>query len=519
MNSPACQLPDHILSHVAAKVSRITLHDAVGQPIQHALYSSNRRSRRLRQLAQLKVQSPTTELLVAFFFLTPSIAMSFQALDTQSLALVIELQLTEIDSCLKGKHKVGEISDYELAMGMYRMELASMSQYLANRRLCQSIARAVEQDADTIAAHTQVEEQAVNDRRVAFRFSPEPSKISVAQKPMTADALLGRVKSLAISHSNASSGSVKPESSSWAAKRTATTNIKRKCVSCHELVPSTQSVHLPCSHDYCRDCVTELFKISTTDESLFPPRCCRMAIPIGLCMDFLSSGIVETFRAKEVEYRTPNRTYCHGASCSSFVPPSLIKNDVAECPRCGDETCTICKGERHNGDCPKDSAVQEVLRLASESGWQRCRNCRQMVELDMGCYHMSEKYCPVKRKRNEKGVADKNLACFCKAEFCYVCGEPWKTCSCAQWDENRLVARANAIVDRGGYRPGFAARQQAVARERRNLIENHQCDHGVWGSRMGRNRCEECYDTLPDYIYECRQCHLLACRRCRFNRL
>jgi hypothetical protein len=102
-----------------------------------------------------------------------------------------------------------------------------------------------------------------------------------------------------------------------------------------------------------------------------------------------------------------------------------------------------------------------------------------------------------------------------------VCGERWKTCGCAQWDEANLLDRANAIVDRNAGGQPIANRQRAnlVERERINLMENHECEHASWRSRGGSHRCEECYDVLPNFIYECRQCSIMACRRCRFNRL
>lgn len=112
-------------------------------------------------------------------------------------------------------------------------------------------------------------------------------------------------------------------------------------------------------------------------------------------------------------------------------------------------------------------------------------------------------------------------ACRCGAHFCYECGAEWKTCRCEQWAEGRLYARANAIVNRdvGVQQLDNAARANRVARERRNLMENHECDHNRWRSRGGSHQCEECYDVLPLFIYECVQCRILACRRCRFNRL
>jgi hypothetical protein len=112
----------------------------------------------------------------------------------------------------------------------------------------------------------------------------------------------------------------------------------------------------------------------------------------------------------------------------------------------------------------------------------------------------------------------------CKGPFHEASGcpeDPWKHCPCDQWDEDRLVARANVIVDRDmpEANANVARRDRLVHHERRNLIQNHQCTHDRWRGRGGSYQCEECLDTLPQFIYECRQCHILACRRCRFNRL
>ncbi|KAG9759109.1 hypothetical protein KCU73_g3553, partial [Aureobasidium melanogenum] len=61
--------------------------------------------------------------------------------------------------------------------------------------------------------------------------------------------------------------------------------------------------------------------------------------------------------------------------------------------------------------------------------------------------------------------------------------------------------------------------QRVVAQIRADLQRNHECDHERWTCHRIPYRCEECNDQLPEYIYECRQCHIRACQRCRRNRL
>jgi len=101
----------------------------------------------------------------------------------------------------------------------------------------------------------------------------------------------------------------------------------------------------------------------------------------------------------------------------------------------------------------------DVLMGAAESNrWQRCYGCRRVVELRSGCNHMT---------------------CMCKSQFCYVCGMKWKTCNCDQWDEERLIERAENLVDNGrapqaNYQIHGRAEQVAQAVE--HLREHHECE-------------------------------------------
>lgn len=132
-------------------------------------------------------------------------------------------------------------------------------------------------------------------------------------------------------------------------------------------------------------------------------------------------------------------------------------------------------------------------------------------------------------------------ACRCTAQFCYVCAALWKNCACVNWDEERLVERANVLVDREprGERPapqaidGYLARvyrllaepslddarQRRIDEMRQRLVADHECAHQSWTRIEGPRDCEECGDEMPLWLNECRQCHIMVCRRCKLNRL
>ncbi|KAK4665050.1 uncharacterized protein QC763_510030 [Podospora pseudopauciseta] len=440
--------------------------------------------------------------------------MDLSGLDHETLRLMVQMQLDDLHALgetarQKGKGHAGEKPDFALAIEGYRDELLRTSQLLADEAISKSITQAVRQDAAVIRALEAEEQRAASDREMAFQLSgtknPYSSTIPRPATPALDGETLERLEQLWISPDRAGT-SGHAESSAWASSRkqevSGENNKKKECVACNNAFFSFDMVNSNgCGHDYCRGCIKTLFQSSILDESLFPPRCCGNQLLLDGCRHLLPSALVGQFRAKKIELETPNRTYCHLPTCSTFVPPQAIKGNIATCPRCSARTCDVCKKAAHaNSDCPEDPATQELIRLAAAEGWQKCRSCLRFVELGHGCYH---------------------ITCRCGAEFCYVCGEPWKNCSCPQWEENRLLDRANVIVGRNAGAAQLPDWQRAnlVEQERQNQIINHECRHERWKSRRGPQECDECHNELPIFIYECRQCRIMACRRCRFNRL
>lgn len=76
----------------------------------------------------------------------------------------------------------------------------------------------------------------------------------------------------------------------------------------------------------------------------------------------------------------------------------------------------------------------------------------------------------------------------CGYEFCYMCGEEWKTCACTQWSEDNLQA---VLAVENAQEPG-----------------PHQHD---WYEVF--DRCDECWRRRP--YYRCRDCPVTDCPGCR----
>ncbi|KAF2482311.1 hypothetical protein BDY17DRAFT_324602 [Neohortaea acidophila] len=326
------------------------------------------------------------------------------------------------------------------------------------------------------------------------------------------------------------------------------------CLICTDNYPEQETVEAPCSHVYCRNCLEHLFRSSMKDETLYPPRCCKQHIPIHDAHRILPRVLRDEFIDRKEELETLDKTYCFRPQCSAFIRPSTINGDRAQCPRCMRSTCTLCKSRYHSGDCEADPGYDQLLAAATENNWKRCSACRRFVELKHGCNH---------------------ITCRCRHEFCYVCGEEWKTCDCPNWDEARLLERGHrvarnfmppedhaqgqarvhafagalTVVPRGAQDEGAedqrpatmevlarirqralqgrqaqhdAAMAQAVQQAVEHIRNNHECDHERFQTYRDlgqRIDCEMCGHQFRTWIPQCRQCLMLLCVRCKNNRL
>jgi len=144
-------------------------------------------------------------------------------------------------------------------------------------------------------------------------------------------------------------------------------------------------IQLACNHHSCKPCLQLYFQEAMTDESIFPPKCCKEPIPPSLVLD---ATAIQMFREREVEVSAISRLYCADPSCAKFINPQNIESQVGTCP-CGHNTCLRCRRSQHGGECQPDLDLDAVLQIASDDGWRRCRKCNGMIELTIGCNHIT----------------------------------------------------------------------------------------------------------------------------------
>ncbi|KAL4902581.1 hypothetical protein BDW74DRAFT_180687 [Aspergillus multicolor] len=295
-------------------------------------------------------------------------------MDQETADTILKLQLEDAGCHLAvTEGDSSGIKDEDLAFQLQNEELQSLSQLLSDRNMAKKFSEesgettAVPKDEEPDMESKDLDDEILRNLRLLYISGIEDDAES-----MTAD------------------GHTDDDETSDCTKPVKRSRLPlRRCIACMDEVEFINAVHAPCQHDYCHPCLLSLFEAFLTDETLFPPRCCRQRMDTSSTRIFLSSEFLQRYNKKKIEFSVVNRTYCYSPTCSSFIHPNHIVDNVATCPECRLTTCLNCKARAHTGDCPNDNALQQLLTVAQENGWQRCYSCWHVVELNYGCNHMT----------------------------------------------------------------------------------------------------------------------------------
>ncbi|KFX97971.1 hypothetical protein V490_02511 [Pseudogymnoascus sp. VKM F-3557] len=207
-------------------------------------------------------------------------------IDDETSNLIINLQIQDAELQIssanrKGKGREGEVAGESLAFQLQKQELENAALYFSDRRMIQKNIAVRDRDL--------VQGLGANKELPNIDY-PNPDSGSHKLD----DELLTKYQALFVSGSilepnpDLDTGE-HAESSTWAASRvTGINSIKSHCEACGDETDFVDVGRVPCRHEYCRDCLQNLFKTAITDESLFPPRCCGQQIPLNKVRIFLN---------------------------------------------------------------------------------------------------------------------------------------------------------------------------------------------------------------------------------------
>lgn len=228
-----------------------------------------------------------------------------------------------------------------------------MNAILADQCMARSLTQAIISDAALLRESLAEENAATGDRALVHRIAGINAPSAAPEQTTTGYALddrfLARLAGLYVSGSNDETDASEnttdanspaaPESSAWAASRQKpSTAVHRQCTACDLKKPLSDMFPTPCGHQCCQGCLRTLFELSTSDETLFPPRCCRQEIPLQSVKLYLSSALIDLFEKKSIEFKTFDRTHCSQPTCSSFIISVNISGERATCTACGTRT-------------------------------------------------------------------------------------------------------------------------------------------------------------------------------------
>ncbi|QMW33268.1 hypothetical protein G4B84_008699 [Aspergillus flavus NRRL3357] len=393
--------------------------------------------------------------------------------DQSTADLIVQLQLEDAGCYFESsKGKSREPTDEELAFQLQNEELESVSQFLLDRRMAMSFAAAVQADGNILDDSVLEEENAVKDRNIACRWTEDGCSLAPGdhqahpEESTTLDAeTLDKLRILYMSglegyKDNHGVGTAREEteqaeSSAWAAQRGRRSIPLHRCVACRDEVEFVNIARVPCCHEYCRSCLEDLFNASMTDESLFPPRCCRQPINVNIARIFLKSDLIQRYEKKKIEFETPNRTYCYAPECSTFINTSHIEGEW-------DEHRLLARAYQiidREANPPLDDAASDISEPESNVAVVGAAGAWPQQVLDTG--HLPETYE-------------------------------------TQEEEPRAAAAAEtpAFIEE---RPALRAqteRDLLVAQTIQELRENHECTHDRWKFVRGPHRLGSLANTL-----------------------
>ncbi|KAK5109351.1 hypothetical protein LTR62_007120 [Meristemomyces frigidus] len=242
----------------------------------------------------------------------------FQDMDPLTLSTIVELQLQDSQQLVanaKGKEREGTMSDGALALQMYIEDLTTMSAVLDDRRIAQSVTTAVLLDSRFLRREYELQDQAARDHQLARSMQDDGAAVPAhaSTKPSSGgeqdiwmdDEFLAKMAAMyvgpstppALVYDSDSDGTV-AESSHWAAVRGKNETPKKgHCIACGDDMDFIDVARVPCNHEYCRPCLAQLFELSMTDESLFPPRCDSLEIPVARVRFWLPDDLLKRYEA------------------------------------------------------------------------------------------------------------------------------------------------------------------------------------------------------------------------------
>ena len=196
----------------------------------------------------------------------------------------------------------------------------------------------------------------------------------------------------------------------------------RPCQICFECVPVSEVVSAPCSHLFCRDCMTGYVTSKVNDGHVLNVHCpypnCSRVLSSSNFLNLLPSDLhtkYERFRQNAEVALDPNARWCPTAGCDTVLKRGKGKtSDRLKCNKCKRSLCFSCNEVWHEGRTCEQAANGVMAAYRRSHDVRQCPECNTTIERSEGCNHMT--------------------CTRCRFQFCWLCQRRYTKHHFAFWN-------------------------------------------------------------------------------------
>jgi len=198
-----------------------------------------------------------------------------------------------------------------------------------------------------------------------------------------------------------------------------------ECSICFESMINTKFTVLDtCKHAFHSECLKQYF-YSRIDDMNFPITCPMEGCSLKVSENKVLSYLCEQYKTKYHSFQLKHFMLKHSNDIVTCPTPNceyfsfkVEGNRSFYCWTCSKAFCISCKAEWHDGLTCEENEVfgkeekendEKFREFVRDNSCQMCPKCNFYVHKTEGCKH---------------------ITCFCKHEFCYICGLNMDECYC-----------------------------------------------------------------------------------------
>ncbi|KAG8831418.1 hypothetical protein FRC17_003196, partial [Serendipita sp. 399] len=237
-------------------------------------------------------------------------------IDESSRELILRLQIEDAEDRERQIQRKGSLwgscTDEQHALNAHTSELRKTLSLVIDARIAQRMRDAIQVDAEILQRFEEREAMERSDRDLALRASGRVPR--AADNPEIPRRAARAPPPVATSKEDALT------------KAPPKRNESTPCIICMERIAGKPNLQAPCGHLYDEKCLAELAEMASSDEALYPPRCCRVPIPMEDLLAHLPRKTRVNFEKAMGEFSVSpkDRVYCSRRVCSRFLGKASV---------------------------------------------------------------------------------------------------------------------------------------------------------------------------------------------------